>query len=115
MGGAMRESLESEIPDTAPYKEWLAIVGSIAVAVLIFVVLFSNGVVTSPDALTAKRLDVGVRPVTVSEARLRFDAPALGAVFAGAFLPPLLRPASVLASSGSILIAARPAGVMISA
>ena len=70
---------------------------------------------TSPDALTAKRLDVGVRPVTVSEARLRFDAPALGAVFAGAFLPPLLRPASVLASSGSILIAARPAGVMISA
>jgi hypothetical protein len=47
MGGAMRESLESEIPDTAPYKEWLAMVGSIAVAVLIFVVLYSNGVVVT--------------------------------------------------------------------
>ena len=46
-GGAMRESLESEIPDTAPYKEWLAVVGSIAVAVVIFVVLFSNGVVVT--------------------------------------------------------------------
>ena len=47
MGGAMRESLESEILDTAPYKEWLAVVGSIAVAVVIFVVLFSNGVVVT--------------------------------------------------------------------
>jgi hypothetical protein len=43
----MRESLESEIPDTAPYMEWLAMVGSIAVAVLIFVVLYSNGVVVT--------------------------------------------------------------------
>ena len=43
----MRESLESEILDTAPYKEWLAVVGSIAVAVVIFVVLFSNGVVVT--------------------------------------------------------------------
>ena len=43
----MRELLENEIPDTAPYKEWLAVVGSIAVAVLIFVVLFSNGVVVT--------------------------------------------------------------------
>ena len=32
----MRESLQCEVPDTAPYKEWLAIVGSIAVAVLVF-------------------------------------------------------------------------------
>jgi hypothetical protein len=46
MGGAMRESLGNEIPDTAPYTEWLAIVGSIVVAVLVCAVLFSNGVLT---------------------------------------------------------------------
>ena len=31
----MRESLANEIPDTAPYTEWLAIVGSIIMAVLV--------------------------------------------------------------------------------
>jgi hypothetical protein len=45
-GGAMRESLGNEIPDTAPYTEWLAIVGSIVVAVLVCAVLFSNGILT---------------------------------------------------------------------
>jgi hypothetical protein len=40
----MRELLGREIPDTAPYTEWLAIVGSIVVAVLVCAVLFSNGV-----------------------------------------------------------------------
>jgi hypothetical protein len=42
----MRKSSGSEIPDTAPYVEWLAIVGSIVVAVLLCAVLFSNGVLT---------------------------------------------------------------------
>ena len=42
----MRETLENGIPDTAPYKEWLGIVGSMAVAVLICVVLFAGGVLT---------------------------------------------------------------------
>src|SRR5262249_29879934 len=42
----MRASLGNEIPDTAPYTEWLAIVGSIVVAVLVFAVLFSNGILT---------------------------------------------------------------------
>jgi hypothetical protein len=46
MGGAMRESLGSEIPDTAAYTEWLALVGSMVVAVLVCAVLFSNGVLT---------------------------------------------------------------------
>src|SRR5262249_33295200 len=45
-GGAMREIFESEIPDTAPYKEWLGIVGSMLVAVLICAVLFAGGVLT---------------------------------------------------------------------
>jgi hypothetical protein len=45
-GGAMRDILESEIPDTAPYKEWLGIVGSMLVAVLICAVLFAGGVLT---------------------------------------------------------------------
>jgi hypothetical protein len=44
--GAMRELLGREIPDTAPYTEWLAIVGSILVAVLVCAVLFSNGVLS---------------------------------------------------------------------
>src|SRR5260221_1987653 len=39
----MRESLESQIPDTAAYTEWLAIVCSIVVAALFCAVLFSNG------------------------------------------------------------------------
>jgi hypothetical protein len=42
----MRESLRHEIPDTAPYTEWLAIVGSIIVAVVVCAVLFSNGILT---------------------------------------------------------------------
>src|SRR5258708_12702284 len=45
-GGAMRDIFESEIPDTAPYKEWLGIVGSMLVAVLICAVLFAGGVLT---------------------------------------------------------------------
>jgi len=46
VGAAMLESLGNEIPDTAPYTEWLAIVGSIVVAVLVCAVLFSNGILT---------------------------------------------------------------------
>jgi hypothetical protein len=46
MGGAMRETLESGLPDTAPYKEWLGIVGSMVVAVLICAVLFAGGILT---------------------------------------------------------------------
>jgi hypothetical protein len=42
----MRESLESQIPDTAPHKEWLAFVCAIMVAVLFCAFLFSNGVLT---------------------------------------------------------------------
>jgi len=42
----MRESLGNEIPDTAPYTEWLALVGSIVVAALVCAVLFSNGILT---------------------------------------------------------------------
>jgi hypothetical protein len=42
-GGAMRESLGRGIPDTEPYTEWLAIVGSIGVAALVCAFLFSQG------------------------------------------------------------------------
>jgi hypothetical protein len=42
----MRDTLESAIPDTAPYKEWLGIVGSMVAAVAICVVLFAGGVFT---------------------------------------------------------------------
>jgi hypothetical protein len=45
-GVAMRETLENRIPDTAPYKEWLAIVGTMALAVLICAVLFAGAVPT---------------------------------------------------------------------
>jgi hypothetical protein len=38
----MRETLESGIPDTAPYKEWLEIVGTMVLAVLICAVLFAG-------------------------------------------------------------------------
>jgi len=45
MGGvAMRKTLEGGIPDTAPYKEWLGLVATMAVAVLICAVLFAAGV-----------------------------------------------------------------------
>jgi CDP-diglyceride synthetase len=42
----MRDNLQPGIPDTAPYKEWLGIVGSMMAAVLICAVLFSAGVLT---------------------------------------------------------------------
>jgi hypothetical protein len=42
----MRETLESGIPDTASYKEWLGLVGSMALAVLICAVLFAGAVPT---------------------------------------------------------------------
>jgi hypothetical protein len=42
----MRETLESEIPDTAPYKEWLGLMGTMALAVLICAVLFAGAVPT---------------------------------------------------------------------
>jgi hypothetical protein len=42
--GAMRESYEIEMPDTAPYKEWLGMVGSLALAVLVGAILYSAGV-----------------------------------------------------------------------
>jgi len=46
--GAVRctKSSGNELPDTAPYTEWLAIVGSIVAAVLVCAVLFSNGILT---------------------------------------------------------------------
>jgi hypothetical protein len=43
-GSAMREFSEIEIPDTAPYKEWLGMVGSMVLAVLVCAFLFSTGV-----------------------------------------------------------------------
>jgi CDP-diglyceride synthetase len=47
MGGvAMRKTVENGIPDTAPYKEWLGLVGTMAVAVLICAVLFASSVPT---------------------------------------------------------------------
>jgi hypothetical protein len=45
-GGAMRDYSDMGIPDTAPYKEWLGIVGSMVVAALVGVVLFSGGILT---------------------------------------------------------------------
>ena len=60
----MRKSSGSEIPDTAPYVEWLAIVGSIVVAVLLCAVLFSNGVLTGGSARRGrKRLCLSSRSV----------------------------------------------------
>jgi len=46
MGGAMRDTLDKRIPDTAPYKEWLGVVGSMMAAVAICAVLFSAGILT---------------------------------------------------------------------
>jgi hypothetical protein len=43
---AMREKLETAIPDTAPYKEWLGIVGAMGLAVLICTILFAGAVPT---------------------------------------------------------------------
>jgi len=42
----MRKTVEHGIPDTAPYKEWLGIVGTMAVAVLICAVLFASSIPT---------------------------------------------------------------------
>ena len=38
------KSFEIEMPDTAPYKEWLGMVGSMALAVLVGAILYSAGV-----------------------------------------------------------------------
>jgi hypothetical protein len=40
----MREALELGTFDTAPYKEWLGVVGSLIVAALVCAVLFAGGV-----------------------------------------------------------------------
>ena len=45
-GDAMREHPEFEIPDTAPYKEWLGVVGSMLVAALVGIVLYSGAFLT---------------------------------------------------------------------
>jgi hypothetical protein len=45
-GDVMRDNLQRGIPDTAPYSEWLGVVGSMMAAVLICAVLFSAGVLT---------------------------------------------------------------------
>jgi hypothetical protein len=42
----MREHPEFEIPDTAPYKEWLGVVGSMLVAALVGIVLYSGAFLT---------------------------------------------------------------------
>jgi len=42
----MRNRLDSRIPDTAPYKEWLGIVGSMMAAVASGAVLFAGGLLT---------------------------------------------------------------------
>jgi hypothetical protein len=46
MGDVMRNRLDSRIPDTAPYKEWLGIVGSMLAAVAICGALFAGGFFT---------------------------------------------------------------------
>jgi hypothetical protein len=46
MGDVMRNRLDSRIPDTGPYKEWLGIVGSMMAAVAICAVLFAGGFLT---------------------------------------------------------------------
>jgi hypothetical protein len=45
-GGAMRDYEELGIPDTAPYKEWLGVVGSMLVAALVGIVLYSGAFLT---------------------------------------------------------------------
>ena len=42
----MRDLYDIGMPDTAPYKEWLGIVGSIVVAALVGVILFSGGILS---------------------------------------------------------------------
>ena len=42
----MRERPEFGIPDTAPYKEWLGVVGSMLVAALVGIVLYSGAFLT---------------------------------------------------------------------
>jgi hypothetical protein len=42
----MREYKELGIPDTAPYKEWLGVVGSMLVAALVGIVLYSGAILT---------------------------------------------------------------------
>ena len=45
-GSAMREILERETPDTEPYQEWLAVIGSIIVVAVGLTVLLSQGVLS---------------------------------------------------------------------
>jgi hypothetical protein len=40
----MREILERETPDTEPYREWLAVMGSIIVVAVGVTVLLSQGI-----------------------------------------------------------------------
>ena len=42
----MRDTFERDIPDTAPYKEWLGVVGSVMAAVVICAILYAGGVLT---------------------------------------------------------------------
>jgi hypothetical protein len=42
----MRNRLDSRVPDTSAYKEWLGIVGSMLAAVAICAVLFGGGLLT---------------------------------------------------------------------
>jgi hypothetical protein len=42
----MRDYPELGIPDTAPYKEWLGVVGSMLVAALVGIVLYSGAFLT---------------------------------------------------------------------
>jgi hypothetical protein len=45
-GCAMRDYSKLGIPDTAPYKEWLGVVGSMLVAALVGIVLYSGAFLT---------------------------------------------------------------------
>ena len=42
----MRDLIEREIPDTEPYREWLAVMGSIIVVIVGLTVLLSQGVLS---------------------------------------------------------------------
>jgi hypothetical protein len=45
-GCVMRDYSKLGIPDTAPYKEWLGVVGSMLVAALVGIVLYSGAFLT---------------------------------------------------------------------
>lgn len=42
----MRKPIERELPDTEPYQEWLAVMGSIIVVLVGLTVLLSQGVLS---------------------------------------------------------------------